>query len=329
MSTAADSVVRKEVIAVTGASNYLGLGVMKLLAEDSSVDRIIAIDVKKPELEHPKLVYYKVDLTSPASQQILGKIFQNEHVSRLLHLVFTYTLSRNRMLAHELEAIGTMHVLDACSHARVKRIVGRSTTAIYGAKRGNPNFLTEMHEPHDSRSETFISDKLELERQFIQYGNTHDYTHVAILRDCTSLGATSINYLSRLLLSRRTPRVLGYNPLMQFIHEQDLFRAYHMIIMGRSEGIYNIVGKGVVRYSEAIRRLGGGELVLPESMLRAGTSVLWGLNMFDVPSTFINHIKYSWVADGTKAALKLDFVPEFDCFKALEDAYLTRLAKVA
>lgn len=329
MVKASNLAKKREVVALTGASNYLGIGVMKRLIDDPRVDRVIAIDVQKPSLEHAKVIYYKVDLTNPASQQIMGRIFKNEGVTRCVHLVFTYTLSHNRMLAHELEAIGTMHVLDACYDAEVTRIVGRSTTAIYGARRGNPNFLTERHEPDTHHADSFVYDKLELERQLMQYGRNHPETSVIILRDCTSIGATSLNYLSRLLLASHTPRVLGYDPMIQLIHEEDLFRAYQMVIMGDSRGIYNVVGKGVVRYSEAIRKLGGGELVLPESILRAGTSVLWGLKMFDVPSTFIDHIKYSWVADGTKAALDLGFVPRYDCFKALEDTYLTRLNRVA
>lgn len=319
----------KTVIAVTGASNYLGKGVMRLLVEDEDVDRIIAIDTRKPDFEHPKLIYYKVDLTSPASQQILGKIFTNEKVVAAMHLIFTYTLSRNRMLAHELEAIGTMHLLDACSEAEVKHIVARSTTAIYGARPGNPNFLLEDHQIKDHTEDSFVHDKLELERQMLQYARQHPECRVAMLRDCTSMGPTSINYLSSLLLQKRTPRVLGFDPLLQFIHEEDLFRAYYMAIKGDVSGIFNIVGKGVVRYSDAIQKLGSKEMVLPEIILRSSTSLLWGLKLYDIPSTFIDHIKYSWVADGTKAAAELGFIAKYDCFAALEYARIAREKKVA
>lgn len=329
MKTQARSRPQADVVAITGASNYLGMGVMGRLLDDPGVLRVVAIDTREPGLEHPKLVFYKIDLTNPSAQQILARVFLNEKVSRALHVIFTYTLSRNRMLSHELEAIGTMHVLDACSEAGVSRIVARSTTAIYGATPQNPNFLTEAHELADHDEDSFVFDKLELERQMIQYGVQHPEARVTILRDCTSLGATSINYLSSLLLASRTPRVLGFDPLMQFIHEQDLFRAYHQVVMGEVPGIFNIVGKGVVRYSEAIRALGGRELVLPERLLRTGTRVLWNLRLYDIPASFIDHIKYPWVADGTKAARDLGFVPEHDCFTSLEEARLSRLAREA
>jgi len=308
-----------EVIAVTGASNYLGVGLMNRLLADERVGRIVALDTQAPSIEHPKLVHHMLDLTNPSAPQLLHNVFQKEKVTRLVHLIFTYTLSRNRALAHELEAIGTMQVLDAASAAGIRRIVARSTTAIYGAKPGNPNFLTEFHEPDDAGDDSFISDKLELERQMRQFAREHGECRVAILRDCTSLGPTSINYLSGLLLLRRTPRVLGFDPLMQFIHEDDLFRAYAQVTMDDSSGTYNIVGKGVIRFSEAVARAGGCEIRLPESVLRLGSSVFWSLKLLDIPPSFIDHLKYSWVADGTRAVAELGFVPHFDGFEALKE----------
>ena len=74
MVKASNLAKKREVVALTGASNYLGIGVMKRLIDDPRVDRVIAIDVQKPSLEHAKVIYYKVDLTNPASQQIMGRI---------------------------------------------------------------------------------------------------------------------------------------------------------------------------------------------------------------------------------------------------------------
>ncbi len=314
----------RRVVALTGASNYLGQGLMRRLADDERCARIVAIDINKPEFEHPKLVYYKVDLTGPASQQVVSRLFQNEGVDTFAHLIFTYTLSRNRTLAHELEAIGTLHILDACSEAGVSRVVARSTTAIYGARPGNPAFLTEDHPVGQRGADTFTADKVEMERQMRQFRREHPAAKVMILRDCTSLGSTSMNYLSSILFARHSPRFFGHDPLMQFIHEDDLFRAYHMGVMGDAEGIFNIVGKGVLRYSEAIERAGGRERILPGVFLKPVTSLLWSLKLYDIPSSYLGHLKYPWVADGTRAAQVLDFVPAHDCFEALDDVRRVR-----
>lgn len=315
-----------EVVAITGALNFLGQGLTRRLIEDDRVARIVAIDTRNPTQSHPKIVYHKIDLTSPASTQRLVQLFKTERVASLIHLVFTYTLSRNRALAHELEAIGTMHVLDACSEARIKRIVARSTTAIYGARAGLPDFLAENYPLAEPRHDSFISDKIELERQMLQYGREHPECGVALLRDCTSLGSNSMNYLVSLLRAPRSPRVMGFDPLMQFIHEEDLFRAYHLALQSDAEGVFNIVGKGVVRYSEAIRRSGGCELALPETMLRMGTSLFWHLKLYDIPPVYIDHLKYAWVADGTKAMRQLGFLPQMDVFEVLKEMKSLRRA---
>ncbi len=329
MNSSQKAVETGEVLAMTGASNYLGVGLLKRLLDQPGISRVVAVDVNEPKIEHPKLIYHKVDLTSPASQQVLINLFQSEGVSTFVHLIVAYTVARNRLLAHELEAIGTMHVLDACSEARVRRIVARSTTAVYGAKRGNPNFLTEQHPVDEQAKDSFISDKIELERQMRQYARHHEECKVAILRDCTALGPTASNYMSNVLTSARAPRVLGYDPMMQFIHENDLMDAYEQVILNDVEGIYNIVGKGVVRYSEAVQRAGGQCLTAPDSILRATSSLLWNLKLYDVPSEYINHIKYPWVADGTKAALEFGFVPKYTCFEALNSLQQTRRNKAA
>ncbi|RJO67365.1 MAG: NAD-dependent epimerase/dehydratase family protein [Myxococcales bacterium] len=312
------------VIAVTGASNYLGQGLIKRLLPDPRTRRIVALDIKKPDLEDPRCVYHRVDLTSPSAHEVVSRLFASEGVGMLVHLVFSYTLSRNRALRHELEAIGTMHLLDACSIAGVRRIVARSTTAIYGARPSNPSFIPETQEPYVAPRGSTVVDKVELERQLLQHARLRPDTRVAILRDCTSLGATSINYLSSILTARHSPRLWGYDPLMQFIHEEDLFRAYHEVVFSGAQGIYNIVGKGVTRYSEAVRLAGGRELLLPESALRAGAALFWNLGLYDIPPAFIRHLKYAWVADGAKAARELGFRPEYDCFQALEEARRTR-----
>lgn len=318
------------VVAVTGAANYLGIGVMKRLVRQTKTPiRIIALDIRKPEFEHPNVTYHRIDLTNPSASQILARIFQNEGVKRLAHLIFSYTLSRDRSLAHELEAIGTMHVLDACDEAGVERVAARSTTTIYGARRGNPNFLTEIHETGQMNADALFHDKIELERQMQQYQRNHPECAVAILRECSSLGATSMNYISSLISQKRPPKVLGFDPLMQFIHEEDLFRAHEMAILGEHRGIFNIVGKGVVRYSEAIEAMGGRAKTRPETMLRATTSLFWALKLNNTPGGLLDYIKYSWVADGTHAANVLGFVPQFDCFEAIEAAKLMKRQRAA
>ncbi len=314
-------------VAITGAGNYLGTGIIKRLIEHKHFRKIVVIGQHEPKISHPKVIFYKVDLTNPNAHLLLATILKNEKVSTFLHLIFSYTLSHNRTLAHELEAIGTMHILDACSDAGVRKVIVRSTTAIYGAKPGNPAFLREDRPIKEQEQGTIIRDKVEMERQLLQYANHNANCCVTILRNCTSLGPTAINYLSRLLLNKKVLKVAGFDPIMQFVHEKDLFKAYMIALEEDHPGVFNIVGKGVVRYSQAIKRMKSKSGSLPESLLKPSTRLFWALHLFDIPPAYLDYLKYTWVADGSKAVRELNFIPEFDCFQALDDARRSRKQK--
>src|SRR6202034_4019739 len=56
------------VVALTGASSFLGRNLVGLLEEDPRTERIIAVDVKAPDTSGAKTRMYPVDLTAPGSE---------------------------------------------------------------------------------------------------------------------------------------------------------------------------------------------------------------------------------------------------------------------
>ena len=69
--------------------------------------------------------------------------------------------------------------------------------------------------------------------------------------------------ISRLLRSRVAPVLLGYDPTMQFIHEQDCARAIELAVLNKGWGVFNVAGEGVVPWSHAIRLAGAEPLPVP------------------------------------------------------------------
>ena len=62
-----------------------------------------------------------------------------------MHLAFRRFPSRDIEYDHDLETLGSLHVMSACAAAKVRRLVIESTTMAYGARPDNPNFLDESH----------------------------------------------------------------------------------------------------------------------------------------------------------------------------------------
>lgn len=69
--------------------------------------------------------------------------------------------------------------------------------------------------------------------------------------------------VSRLLRLNNVPTLLGYDPMMQFIHERDCARAIQMAVESDKWGVYNLAGEGAVPYGEAIRLAGGRPVPIP------------------------------------------------------------------
>ena len=90
--------------------------------------------------------------------------------------------------AHELEDVGTMHVLNACAGVEPRRLVMISTTLVYGAHPKNPNFLTEDSELRGHRDSRFVNDKVRAEKQVQRFAREHPDVSTCVLRFAPILG---------------------------------------------------------------------------------------------------------------------------------------------
>ena len=204
---------RTRVVAVTGAASFLGTNLIGLLEEDEHVDRIVAVDVKAPSTAGPKTRSYEVDFTQPTTEARLAEILAAERADTVVHLAFLASPSHATAWAHELESVGTMHVLVAARHAQVRKFVMWSQTMLYGAHPNNPNFLAERHPLRSSSREPFFADKVEAEKEAQKFAQRSQGSVVTILRTAPILGPTVRNYLTRYLSRRLVPTMMGFDPL--------------------------------------------------------------------------------------------------------------------
>ena len=111
------------VIALTGARTFLGRSLVGLLEEDPSVARVVVVDTENASTAGPKTRYYDIDRTQPTTSARLAEILAAEGVTDFVHLGFLQLPSRQAAWAHELESVGTLHVLNACRAHGVARFM--------------------------------------------------------------------------------------------------------------------------------------------------------------------------------------------------------------
>src|SRR5690606_2022361 len=137
-------------------------------------------------------------------------ILSAEHADTLVHLAFMSSPSHGTALAHELESVGTRHVLVAARHASVRKVVMWSQTLLYGAQPSNPNFLTEKHPLRAPVSEPYFADKMEAEAEVARFAERTPHAVVTVLRTAPILGPTVHNFLTRYLARRVVPVAMGF-----------------------------------------------------------------------------------------------------------------------
>ncbi len=310
------------VAAITGACTYLGTELIRRLEEDRRYAKILVLDVRSPPVPlgpQSKVVFYNVDLTQPTVDDELATLLDREHVDTVVHGAFLSHPTHATDWAHELEDVGTMHVLNACAEVTPPRLVMISTTLVYGADHRNPNFLTESAELRGHRDSRFINDKVRAEKEALRFARENQSTRVAILRFAPMVGPTVSNMFTRFFARPVLPVMMGHDPLLQFVHEQDAAWALKLAVDSDAEGPFNIVGKGVLPYSTVLAMMGRVPLPLPYLIARTLSKALWATQVSKSPPSFLDFLLYLCVADGDRARRELGFTARLGIKRTIHD----------
>ncbi len=304
---------------LTGTSGFLGSNLLKRLKDDRRYKRVVAVDIEKPPVKTNKLKFYRIDLTHPRADEMLYEVMIGEKPDTVVHSGFYQRPIEDTTYAHELTSIGTMHILSACAEAAIRKIVVASRTLVYGAQYDNPHYMDEDHPPRPNMEFEFQVDKIEVERQLLRFWNSNPNTLVTVLRHCSIMGPSVSNCWTRYLSMSACPTVLGYNPLIQFISEDDVLDAFKIAIDGDYHGVFNIVGSRAIPLSMILKLANKPRLPMPrcaaENLLRA----LWIAKAGPFPPEQLDFLRYQYLADGSRAKEVLGFEAKKTAWKALEE----------
>lgn len=305
-------------IALTG-SGYKGVSLLRWLDQDPRFSRVIFLDHKKPPQSLKKAQFYRLDLTETLADVHLAEILKKEKIETLIHTAFPITPPHNVALAHEVISVGSMYVCNAAAEAGVHKMILSSTADVYGAFPDNPNYITENQTPRAGLKSRFLADKIDAENQFLRFAKKNPKSVATILRPCTILGPHIKSYKTRYLSRFFVPTVLGFDPLVQFIHEADLLRAFQIATLKDCPGIFNLAGRGVLPLSTAIRTM--GKIPVPLSLLglKSLVQLLWFTGISPAPATHLDFLKYMCVVATDRAEREMGFEPRFSSREALLD----------
>jgi UDP-glucose 4-epimerase len=288
------------VIAITGLGTFLARGLIDRLLARSPETRIIGLDRRRPFRLDPRVRFQRFDLTEPTADGRLAEILTRVRAEAFVHAAFRTAPTPDIEMDHELETIGSLHVMNACAAAKVGRLVVASTTMLYGPWPDNPNFLTEAHALRGHPDAHTVQDRVEMEGLLSEWRVRHPDTEVTVLRPCWIMGPTYWDSVVRYFSLPVVPMLMGYDPLMQFMHEEDCLYAFEQATRASHPGVFNLVGRGVLPLSTILRLAGKRILSLPSPLLYRMAYYPSQGQTGDPPAGFYDYLRYLWVADGQR-----------------------------
>lgn len=291
----------ERVILVTGVAGYWGNRAAAKLLDQEDL-HVIGIDTEVPKTNVDGLDFVQADVRNP----VLVELLQEERVDAVLHLQFRETLTPSET-SFDQNVMGTAKLLAACSEAGVKQIVLKSSIMVYGARPDNPMFLREEHPLNGSKKYGYIRDWIEMEKYADSFRDQNPDMALTVLRFGNIVGPKADTPLTRFLREEEAVTLLGFDPMMQVIHEEDVLAALAHAINGNYPGTYNVAPeKGMPLW----KMLGlASKLPIPVIHPLAYWSVsLGGPRLAPMP---LDYLRYPCMGDMQKMRDDLGFTPQF------------------
>jgi UDP-glucose 4-epimerase len=296
--------VRPNRVLVTGVSNPLGAEVARRLAPH--VPYLFGCDVHDPISALEEMDFVHADVRHAA----IGKLVRQLQIDTVVHLAVMVDSPHDQRSIHETDVIGTMNVLVACSGAssRVRKLVVKSSQAIYGAGPTDPSFFSEDMTSAERPGSSVTRDLLEMEQLISEFALREESCQVSVLR--LGFRVSEDTTLARYLSLPIVPTFAGFDPRLQLLHEDDAAEVIVRAVLGDHPGVFNVAAHGVVLLSQAIAIMGGKAApVLPPYGLWIARMALRALTRVDVQSHLADVIAYGSVMDCSKLEAAFGWKP--------------------
>ncbi|MFD7306352.1 NAD-dependent epimerase/dehydratase family protein [Streptomyces pharetrae] len=312
-----------KVVLVTGVARPLGGRFVRRIQRDPEVDRVVAVDAVPPEHHLGGADFVQADIRQPTIARVLAET----GADTVVHMDVTASglAGGSRATVKETNVIGTMQLLGACQKSpAVQRLVVKSSTNVYGSAPRDPAAFTETTPPKSLPSGGFAKDTVEVEGYVRGFARRRPDVAVCVLRFANILGPSLDSPLASYFALPVLPTVFGYDPRLQFVHEDDVIDvlrlASHEPARGTlNSGTFNIAGDGVLLLSQCSRRLGRPTVPLLLPAVTWAGSLVRTLGMTDFSPEQIRLLTHGRVVDTTQMRETLGFRPKYTTAETFAD----------
>jgi UDP-glucose 4-epimerase len=305
---------KRETVLVTGISGSFGTLVAKKLAKDYNV---MGVDRRPLRTKIENVEHHELDLRRKSAYQLLKAKVPDS----IVHLgVLRNPLKHQRASSANFFNLEiTSQMLRLAEEINVRKFIFLSTANLYGPSSTSSGFLSEDAPLHGADRSPEIRDLVTLDMMIQSFFWKRPDIETVILRPVHMIGPSLKNAPSRYLRLEHIPTILGFDPVIQCVHEDDAARAVSLSLEPGVRGIFNVVGQDAAPVSRLIRAMKKSSFPLPEFLFRAFLRAAFKLNMTDFPEGELDHLKYSCLVDGNRATKEIKYKPRHSLKKTLAE----------
>ena len=211
--------------------------------------------------------------------------------------------------AHNVEALRSIIELSE-RHPSIRRLVVRSSAAVYQMQRNLPNHIEEDHPLNlHGNAPQWIRDRVEADvMACARMGMTA--LQICVVRMTEALAPGTGSQLYDYLHSPICLRPAGYDPMVNILTIEDSALALQKAMLSDSQGIFNIPGADTLPLSACIRSWGRLGLPCPSQLMSPLYRIRYRLTGHDFRFGMNRRrFLYSCVLDGERARKIIGYVP--------------------
>jgi UDP-glucose 4-epimerase len=244
-------------------------GIAGLLARKVAVrlmgagHEVIGIDPRGWPGAPDGLELHQLDIRKRAAEDV----FRKRKPEAVIHMATVAAMSADTEERYRINLGGTRAVFEHCANHGVSRLIFVGRHTYYGAGADAPLYHTESEPPQELGSYPELADLVAADLYAANALWRLPQLQTAVLRLCYTLGPSGHGTLASFLRGRYVPMVLGFDPLFQYMHEDDAAVAIALALEKNLRGIFNVAGPQPLPLSVIAAEAQRKVLPLPEMML--------------------------------------------------------------
>ena len=305
-------------VLITGVGSFIGASLARRLAADPDFEYVAGLDTRRPPGEIDGIDFIEADIRD---QSIATRIPRAE-VDTVVHnqIIRRPGPGMSSRSMHDINVIGSLQLLTACERSpSIRTIVIRGSAGIYGSEPHAPQFFgEEMARLYPLRTR-FQRDVGEIENYFETYARRHDGVTCTMLRYQPAIGPSVDTQVTRYLSSPVVPTYLGFDPRMQFVHEEDGLDALVASVRRPVHGAVNVAGPGTIGLTRLIRMAGRPSVPVAAPLFGTFVDAMRRIGLPALSEDFRRLLRYGRAVDTTRLVEEVGFTPKHGTAAAVAD----------